>query len=387
MRVLCVDQFSNWGGGQRSLLDLLPAFAERGWQPHVLLPGHGPFAAELRKLGYPTSFLPCANYTSIQKPVREMARYAAELPRMARSIQALSQKVQATLLYINGPRVLPPAAWVARRTQTPLVFHCHHFLQQSSSAILTGAALKIAAAYTIASCRYAAEPIKKSVHPERFFVSYNGVLGPERPHKTATTVRRIGVIGRIESEKGQLEFVHAVRLITKSFPGIRFAIVGSPMFSNDSYYRSVVAASKSLPIEFMEWQQDLSRLFGGLELVVVPSGPLEATTRVIMEAFAFGVPVVAFPSGGIPEILSDGENGYLAHGVTPAALAERMSFVLNLPASHLERVAANGRNSWHNRFTLQNYRQEVCAILTQAAADSRLGQGTRPADARAMSLY
>jgi glycosyltransferase involved in cell wall biosynthesis len=387
MRVLCVDQFSNWGGGQRSLLDLLPAFAERGWQPHTLLPSNGPFAAELRKLGYPTSVLPCASYTSIRKPVREMARYAADVPPMARSIQDLAEKVDATLLYINGPRVLPPAAWVAKRTKTPLVFHCHHFLQQSASAILTGAALQMTAAYTIASCRYAADPIKKYVRPGHLFVSYNGVAGPDTPNQTARAIRRVGVIGRIESEKGQLEFVHAVRLIAKSFPQIRFAIVGSPMFSNDSYYRSVVAASKDLPVDFVEWQHDLPRLFGGLDLVVVPSGPLEATTRVIMEAFAFGVPVVAFRSGGIPEILTDGETGYLASGGTPAALAERMSFVLKSPASERDRTAANARNSWRKRFTLENYRQEVCDIVTQAAADSRFRQGSSPPDTRAASVY
>ena len=143
MRLLCIDQYSNWGGGQRSLLDLLPAFAERGWQPHVLLPGEGPFAEELHRLGYPTSFLRCPKCTSIRKPPSEMWQYAAELPRMARSFERLAGDVAATVLYVNGPRLLPPAAWVARRKNIPLVFHCHHFLQQSSSVLLSGVSLEI----------------------------------------------------------------------------------------------------------------------------------------------------------------------------------------------------------------------------------------------------
>ena len=40
----------------------------------------------------------------------------------------------------------------------------------------------------------------------------------------------------------------------------------------------------------------------GLDLLLVPSTGPEATTRVILEAYAAGVPVIAFPSGGIPEV-------------------------------------------------------------------------------------
>jgi glycosyltransferase involved in cell wall biosynthesis len=388
MRVLCVDQFSNWGGGQRSLLDLLPAFAARGWQPHVLLPGEGPFAAALHKLSYPITLLPSAKYTSIRKPPREMWRYAADLPRIARCIGTLVDSMDATILYINGPRVLPPAAWVARRKKIPLVFHCHHFLQQTSSVLLGGASLRMSEAYTIASCRYAADPIKKYVRPERLFVRYNGVVGPDRPlARPAQSLRRIGVIGRIEPEKGQLEFVHAVRLIAESFPECRFVIVGSPMFSSDSYYRSVVAAGKDLPVEFVGWRDDVSRLFLDLDVVVVPSCPTEATTRVILEAFAFGLPVIAFPSGGIPEILADCDTGFLAYGATSAALAERMSTVLRMPLRDLERVAGNARRSWHLRFTLKLYRQEVCAIVEQAAAGSRSWEGRCPQDAQTAPMH
>jgi glycosyltransferase involved in cell wall biosynthesis len=388
MRVLCVDQFSNWGGGQRSLLDLLPAFAARGWQPHILLPGEGPFEARLRDLNYPVTLLRSAKYSSIRKPPGEMWRYAAGLPRLARSIDTLADSIDATILYINGPRFLPPVAWVARRKKIPLVFHCHHFLQQPSSVLLSGASLEMAEAYTIASCRFAADPIKRYVRPGRLFVRYNGVAGPDRPRPLPLKgLRRIGVIGRIEPEKGQLEFVHAIRLLAKSFPECRFVVVGSPMFSNDSYYRNVIAASKDLPVEFVAWQDDVSRLFLDLDLVVVPSCPMEATTRVILEAFAFGVPVIAFPSGGIPEILDDGRTGFLAHGVTPAALAERMSMVLRMQPRDLERVAANARRSWRLRFTLENYRQEVCGIVEQAAAALRPWEGRRSQDAQTAPMH
>jgi glycosyltransferase involved in cell wall biosynthesis len=114
---------------------------------------------------------------------------------------------------------------------------------------------------------------------------------------------------------------------------------------------------------------------------------MEATTRVILEAFAVGVPVIAFPSGGIPEIVNDRDNGFLAHGVTPGALAERMTTVLRMQPCDLQRVAENARSAWHQRFTLGNYRKEVCGIVEQAAAGLRPWEGKRRQNAQTAPMH
>src|SRR5205814_485338 len=121
----------------------------------------------------------------------------------------LVDRMNPDLLYVNGPRFLPPAGWVSNQKLVPLLFHCHHFLEQPSSVRVSGAALRFSDAFMVASCRYAADPLKKYVKPERIFVRYNGVAGPEElVDRRGRPLRRIAVIGRIEPEKGQLEFVH-----------------------------------------------------------------------------------------------------------------------------------------------------------------------------------
>jgi glycosyltransferase involved in cell wall biosynthesis len=368
VHILCVDQFSNWGGGQRSLLDLLSAFSERGWEPHVVLPGEGVFREELRRLGYRTSILKSSSYTSIRKPSREIWRYARELPELAREIGTLMQTEKVDLLYVNGPRFLPPAAWVARKRGTPLVFHCHHRLGQSSAAWLSRVSLRFSRAHVIACCKFAVEPLVRAVDRKRISVIYNGVLSQKdvvaRPW---TEIRRIGVIGRIEREKGQMEFVEAARLVTEEFPRCRFVIAGSPMFSDGTYYNQVVAASTGLPIEFMGWQNDVSKIFSKLDLVIVPSTSLEATTRIVMEAFAFGVPVVALPSGGIPEIINDNETGFLAESQTSEDLAKRIRSVLTMEPEEIDAVTSRAQQVWREHFTVERYRNEVCSVLSKAA--------------------
>ena len=107
-------------------------------------------------------------------------------------------------------------------------------------------------------------------------------------------------------------------------------------------------------------------MFSGLDLLVVPSSTLEATTRVILEAYSAGLPVVAFPSGGIPEILHRGQTGFLTRDSTVEGLADRIVSVLHLNSAAVDLVVARARRDWAARFTLDAYRAAVCRIVSRA---------------------
>lgn len=365
--ILCIDQFPKLGGGQRSLLDMLPAFSERGWRPSVAIPGDGPFPAMLRSRGYPTNSFACGSYTSKKKPLAQILKFALELPKLVDFLGELVEARKTDLLYVNGPRLIPPAAWVAWRRGIPLVFHCHNRLLQHSAITLTGQALELASAHVIACCHYAADPLREYVAPERMRILYNGIaemaIGGRR---SPDRIRRIGVIGRVEQGKGQLEFVQAARMISKESPECRFAVIGAPLFSGLKYYRKVVASSRDLRVDFVDWQNDIAKIYSELDLLVVPSSPLEATTRVILEAYSAGVPVVAFPFGGIPEILQDGQTGFLAKAVTAEALAQRILSVLRMDRASVEAVVKRAREEWNSRFALRPYQDSVCSVLAEA---------------------
>lgn len=367
MNVLCIDQFSTVGGGQRSLLDLMAAFSEREWRPSLATPGDGPFPEMVRKLGYRTYHFTCGSYASQKKPFSELVRYAFEFPHLVNSLEELVTGGETDLIYVNGARLVPPAAWVAWRKHIPLVFHCHNHLIQYSAITLTGLALELASAHVIACCEYAADPLREYVLPERLRILYNGTVDMGRYRsRPAAQIRRIGVVGRVEREKGQMQFVEAARLVSQQVPECRFSIVGAPMFSSSDYYKKVVTASTGLPIDFIDWQEDMSKVYAELDLLVVPSTPVEATTRVILEAYSSGVPVLALPSGGIPEILKDEHTGFLAHALSAEALAQRIVSVMRMDASRIHEVVRKARKEWESRFTLEIYRDGVCSVLSEA---------------------
>jgi glycosyltransferase involved in cell wall biosynthesis len=364
--ILCLDQFSNLGGGQRSLIDILPAFSERGWHPSVAIPGEGPFTKILRRLGYRTHTFAFGGYKSQKKTLAQHLKYAYELPNVVEAITNLVETNDTDLIYVNGPRLVPPAAWVAWRRGIPLVFHCHNRLLQHSVITLTGVALELASAHVIACCEHAADPLREYVEPERLRVFYNGVKRMATgDFRSSRQIRNIGVVGRVEVEKGQLEFVKAARIVLAHAPQCRFKVIGAPMFTNNGYYSKVIAWSAGLPIEFVDWQNDIAQIYSDLDLLVVPSSALEATTRVILEAYSAGVPVVAFPVGGIPEVLKDGQTGFLADASNADALARRILSVLRMDPALLGAIVKNARAEWNNRFTLRKYQDKICSVLAQ----------------------
>jgi glycosyltransferase involved in cell wall biosynthesis len=368
MTILCVEQFRDLGGGQLSLLDVLPGFRARGWNPVVAIPGEGALAERVRALNCDVELFEAPTYTNGIKTAMDVARYATEVPNLTRLIGKLLTVCKADLLYVNASRMLPMASLAARRRSVPLVFHCHNRVIQRTAVSLLGTSLQLARALVISCCKYSAEPLRRYLPEKALSIIYNGVADTRvsRPAPVSGCYR-VGVIGRIEPEKGQMEFVAAARLLLRSFPSCQFVVVGAPLFGGIRYFDGVLEASRGLPIEFLGWQSDIPAVLSRLDVLVVPSGSLDSTPRVILEAFAAGVPVVAFPSGGIPEIVCDGKNGFLTAAFGPAAMAERISSVLRLDRCSRESIIMNARNCWEDRYSLDGFRSQVTNFIARAA--------------------
>jgi len=308
----------------------------------------------------------CGPYRSGRKSLADALRFLSGMSHLARQVRLLANQVQAELVYVNGPRLLPAVAGLS----VPVVFHSHSYIAGGVARRIAGEALRRADATVIAACQYVAEPWTTFIKPERVKVIYNGVMGS--PHAVARRrgVLRIGCIGRIAPEKGQRDFLRAAAIIHRARPECRFVVCGAPLFADaraQRYAAQVRLEAEDLPVEFTGWVTDVRQALAGLDLLLVPSTGPEATTRVILEAYAAGVPVIAFPAGGIPEV-AGGEPGMLANSVDQmAALAIEL---LAGSAEKLARISDVAREQWLRRFTLERYRQDVLATIECAARGS-----------------
>jgi len=230
----------------------------------------------------------------------------------------------------------------------------------------------------IACCRFAGEPLVTAVGGGRSFVIYNGVGGPEEHLVSPALGQRIvGVLGRISPEKGQAEFLQAAREVFKHDSECRFLICGKALFDDPvalRYEQSLKRMAEGLPVEFMGWRDDVCPVLRDCAIAVVPSIREPATTRVILEAYSCGVPVVAFASGGIPEVLQHGKTGLLVEPSTPAALADSMLALLRSDSRRAE-LGRNELAEWRKRFPVSRFQDEVVDVLESAA------QGRSPASA------
>jgi glycosyltransferase involved in cell wall biosynthesis len=202
-------------------------------------------------------------------------------------------------------------------------------------------------------------------------VIYNGVPNfgctASGRRRFGSRAARVGIVGRIAPEKGHLDFVRAAQAISRECRDVRFFVHGERLFSAAGYERAVREAAENHPIEFCGWKRDVGAVMRNLDLLVVPSDPSEAATRVIMEAFSAGTPVVAYRSGGIPELVDDGRTGVLVEWPDVESLTCGILSLIGDPAK-MERLSAAGRGEWERRFRIETFRRNVCDAIHAAFA-------------------
>lgn len=349
MKILLVDQFSGSAGGQQCLVDLAPGLVERGWDVSAAIPSGGTLASRLREAGVQVVEFPPLEYTNSRKTARDALRFAVDFPALARLIR----QQRADVVYANGPRVLPAAALAAKR----LVFHAHSLVPERASKALVDISLRSRRATVIAACRFVALPLPR----QRQHIVYSGVpdfgvalRAPAKP--------RIGLIGRIAKEKGQVDFIRAARLVLERSADCEFVVCGAPLHLGQAYLHEVGELAKDLPVTFLGWRDDVGAVLRTLTAIAVPSSSIDAAPRVIMEAFSAGVPVVAYPSGGIGELIEHGRNGLLSSAAQPQALAASLLDLIFHPEKR-DLLGKSARATYLRRFTLERYRREIAEIL------------------------
>ena len=360
MNILFVDQFSQPGGAQQCLMELLPEVQARSWNPFLLAPGHGELVSRCREFGIPVDALPLGAYSGGGKTAFDALRFAREVPRVRSTIRRAVAKHRIDLVFVNGPRALPAAGG----TGLPVIFHAHSPVAGRLPRIVAERSVRSMRATVIAVSKFVAQryPGARTI--------YNGVPDYGGSGRSlGGLASRIGIAGRIAPEKGHLDFVHMAHAIAGHNDGrsARFLVYGDRLFSAARYDQAVRAAAAGAPIEFCGWKNDIGAVMRDLDVLVVPSDPSEAATRVIMEAFSAGTPVVAYRCGGIPELVQDGRTGLLAEWPDREALTRKVLSLIADPAK-MEQLSAAGRREWDQRFRIRRFQTSVCDVMKDVAA-------------------
>ncbi len=376
--LLLLDQFAGLGGGQRALLDLLPALNDR-FHPVLAVPAPGPLSQQVSALGVHCEFFSLDEYSLGHKTAADLLRYALRQPALIARISQIARQYDADLLYANGPRLFPASAVVARRDGIPLIWHLHSELPSLRDRRLVQVAAR-AGRPTVIACSDAcvASFPPTSVVRRHAVVVHNGVAEIEVPAPSAADGRVvIGTVGRIHPDKGQATLLRAAPEILRVCPGACFRLVGPQ--ADAAYAEELHRMAAALPdcVEFTGEALSPGHALSGLDVLVVPSNR-ESFGRVILEAFSAGIPVVTSDAGGIPEIVSPEKDSLMFRRGNAGELAAVVIRILR--DSGLRRhLLLNARRNYRQRWRVERFQREIVRLV-EARLERQ--QATRSSRAR-----
>ena len=181
-------------------------------------------------------------------------------------------------------------------------------------------------------------------------------------------------IGQIGLRKGQDVLADAARAIAEALPQVQFVIVGERNSSKDE----TIAYEANLETEFaraglgdrlhpLGYRDDVDHLMNEADLLVHPAKQ-EPLGRVLLEAAASGLPIVATDVGGTAEIVSDGLSARL---VPPGECGPLAEAVIELAADKRlrERLASAARQRMTSDFTPRAVADKMADVWRRALAD------------------
>ena len=183
----------------------------------------------------------------------------------------------------------------------------------------------------------------------------------------------LGVVARLEAEKGHRHLIDAMPAILEAAPDAWLAIVGE---GSQADALKAQARSVSDQIVFTGRRDDVSAITADLTVAVLPS-LREAQGISILEAMARRRPVVASAVGGIPEVITSGVDGILVPPADPSALADAVRSLLG-DASLRERIGEAGYRTVADRFSIDAQVKRIEAVYDEELARSGVIGAFRP---------
>ena len=157
--------------------------------------------------------------------------------------------------------------------------------------------------------------------------------------------RVIGIVGRIRPVKGQRILLKSFATLRKRFPDIVLLMLYRDTNETEAEWQGLlqdlVESNLQQSVYLYGYREDVLEIMRHTDIGVVSSVDSEVICRVAVEFFSVGKPVIAFPTGALPEIIQDGVTGRIAKDKSAEALAEILEWMLESP----ERIAEFGKNA------------------------------------------
>ena len=382
MRVLWVDLISELGGAQHSLLETCTTLPSCGVDVAVAVP-YGTLFDRLRAAGvtvFPVSpararkrgwglFIPVEKLLHVPGTVFQIIRAAKPDIIHANSLPALLASRHA-FSHI-------PLIWQVRDVRLPVLIA----RRASKDALRIFAASDVVYEYLV----YILSPrILSRVH-----VIYDGLDSARFASVDNSAARQrfglpvqgrvIGMIAHLIPWKRHDDFIRAAAEIRKRLPDAHFVVVGRDLLKEHENYscklkKQVAQAGLEDYFHWITKCDSSSDILPAFDLLLHPA-QREPFGRVICEAMAASVPVIASETSGAASFIQQGVSGVLVREDDPQRMAEEALALLRAP-SHSAAVGAAGRERVLKMSTTRQVCQQIAKEYRDIMAEASVRHDT-----------
>ena len=337
-------------GAPRRALDLCTVLRSRGIWVTVIALAQSSASREAEKRGLDVLYVQGADGLlsgggRLLNPLKALAMLGTVL-RLNLRLRRELQRLDADILWVRGARGIGLYALAARLANVPVVWDITY--EQGSGPVIRilqrlGLAISslVVAQYKAAPERifgsrlarlYAAKiaALTPGINLDRL-KSYRARRASRQQSPSTFTILHVGTI---TPRKGQLLSLEVVDILQKRMPNLdlRVLFVGG---THDPAYEKKLRqfcdhAELGGMVNFLGWQDDVPALMVDADMLMLPSVD-EGVPNAVQEAMYLGLPVVASSAGGIPDILSHNETGWLIGETDPKVWAGQIEQVIEEP--------------------------------------------------------
>lgn len=353
------------GGAQQLLFDLSLEMTARGHDVRVIGLRGGAMAEEFRSQRIPVDELALQGMVGLPTFLQLTARLRRQRP---------------DIVHTHLGRADNYGRMAARIARVPVIVSTVHNVEAWKSRFFLlwiDAWTSIFAHRLVACSGRVAEHLRELKVPmEKVVVVKNGIClrhWTEKPDLAAVGgIRRelgagqnefvVGVIGRLETQKGHSYLFQAIAALKDEIPDLKLWVIGEGSL-RESLERLAGELGLSAKITFAGVRRDMRLVYAALDLVVMPS-LWEGLPITLLEAMACRRPIVATTVGGIPEVIAHEKSGLLVPPRDVPALAA------GLKCCHRERqftqsLASAAFETVTNEFSIEQNAEKLLALYDE----------------------
>lgn len=310
-------------------------------------------------------------------------RMARALPAALRLLRFLRSRSFDAVL-IHRPEGLPLVAWTCRRAGVPCVRVRGDMRPVRADPLnrflytrwLAGVVASNQAIEGSLRQRLGAFPHLRTIHggvDPAVFTPEGAVAPLRRELGLGEGVLLAGILGRLGSVKGHDHFLAGARRALGEGADAAFVVLAKEPTARQVELEGRVAADPILAgrVFFLGHRTDLSVVLRSFDLGVVASTGSEANCRVGLEWMASGVPLLATRVGVLPDLVGEGETGFLVPPGDPSSLGEKIVYLARRRDEAL-RLGQGARKRVLERFTLDRCARAHVTFLQE------IRRGCRP---------